>query len=53
MTVPYHFRPAGRFYVPRAHRYEYAKREWDKEHPNATPAERDKAIREICKRLKF
>jgi hypothetical protein len=31
--------------------YELAKRHWDGEHPDATPAERDAAIAEITRRL--
>jgi hypothetical protein len=56
--VPYHFRkprPIFRLRVSPEERryqvYELAKRRFDTFFPDATPAERDKAILEIAKRL--
>jgi hypothetical protein len=57
-VIPYHFRkprPIFRSRVSPEQRryqvYELAKRRFDTFFPDATPAERDKAILEIAKRL--
>jgi hypothetical protein len=57
-VIPYHFRLPRRAFAsrisPEQRRYqvyELAKRRFDSKHPDATPAERERAIAEIARRL--